>query len=75
MRAEGEADWWTYIHSNGKRYRYSTERKPSGRPAYVNLDVGSTDEKWVVVRNVDTLDGIWNVSNGLPFDHDHLRGQ
>lgn len=64
-----EEEWWFYTHSNGKRYRYSKEKRVSGRPKHVFLNVGSTDDKWVIVRNIDTLDSIWNVAEGLPWDH------
>ena len=61
-----------FQHTNGNFYRWSVDRKTSGRPLAAQV---WRNGGWARVRNIDTLDGVWNVANGLPFEHNHRKGQ
>lgn len=54
---------FTEISIDGRRYRYSEERRISGRPAKIEYFCGIREE-WREVRNVDRSDEIWKISDG-----------
>lgn len=58
---------WRMFQIDVRLYRYSAERRPSGRPVLAQFR--NTHGEWRDVRNIDVLDGIWRIADGLPARH------
>lgn len=64
-------EWVVCLCDNGKLYRYSNKRRPSGRPVYSQVRKRG---KWADVVNIDILNSLWNISENLPCEYDRFRG-
>lgn len=57
---------YNLIHIEGRLYRYSSERRVTGRP--ISIQYQNARNEWRVVRNVDMSDRIWREADNWKPD-------
>jgi len=57
---------YTMAYIDGRLYRYSRERRISGRPASIQFQNGRGE--WRDVRNIDRSDAIWKLADDRRHD-------
>ena len=66
-------DWiktmqYRYLDVEGRSYRYSEERRISGRPMSIQYQPPFAHSGWRDVRNVDRSDQIWRLADEVYHD-------